>query len=322
MSKTRCNPVRKVRLTTTDQARVSHYPTSLAEHPLQRCWENLDPSFKLSQTIAVGDTLFIVDGNMIQASTDFGKTWFDYSMLPIEFDKFDILPVQCKSEFLILLNLSSRFFEFNDSLDSRAVAEIWLSRDFMKTFELVTDNAEFGPRRHVSCLARSDGSILLNGGTIDDVFQLSDTWISRDGCKTWEKLSDRSEWTLRSVVCNGNTLYAIGLHYDEPARLVLSIKGGETWKECDALKCVPEALINHECLRELICFTSTECMTLQPGSLYWTPVRIPWQEPSMSIRPKQFKAVLNYTARVFAYGVIVVNVATLKGSDTWSSEKW
>ena len=124
-------------------------PFSVHRYCAGRNWRALH-EYDLGHILAIGETLYRFDScvhepnesRVILASDDYGKTWESYSMLPYPMEDFGVLPVTTCGKVVVYLMGGRRAI----SRRVQITADVWISNDLLKTFELVTDKAEFGPR--------------------------------------------------------------------------------------------------------------------------------------------------------------------------------
>ena len=241
--------------------------------------------------IVIGETLFRFerefdgDRTMICASENYGLTWSLHSEVPHNIWEFETLTVNTRSGVHVYLFGS---FRYKDPSFFQDIAEVWVSTDWMKTFELVTEDAGFRDfedagfrdfELYASCV-RSDGSFLIIGRT--DRFACS--WISYDCGKTWQNLyqhdfSDpdiRYAWPIiprkMVIVSYDNRLFSLG----DAGNLMISENGGLTWYHAD-VPFVARAIIRDRRLNRLICFSYNESYELCSGGTVLKQLDLEWE---------------------------------------------
>ena len=96
--------------------------------------------------IVIGETLFRFerefygDREVICASKDYGVKWSFHSEVPDNILEFETLTVNTEAGVRVYLFGFSRYRRREDFQN---IAEVWVSTDLMKTFDLVTADAGF-----------------------------------------------------------------------------------------------------------------------------------------------------------------------------------
>ena len=142
-------------------------------------------------SIAIGNQLFRFiyryppgDTLIIQSSTDYGATWSDYSVIVPRLRYFTVVPVVRGNQTLVYVIGRRLLFIPGGQAQVSTLSDVWVSRDVLKTFELVTDKAEFGAHEIYHCVADENGKLYLQ--VSDYPADSSDIWISEDQGYSWK----------------------------------------------------------------------------------------------------------------------------------------
>jgi hypothetical protein len=155
-------------------------------------------------------------------STDFAMTW-------------ELLPAPPMSRYH--LYRAAAFDEAGSDLDllyvlggGQAIGPsnaVWLSTDDAGSWTELTHNAAWPARnRPTAAVSEVSAVMVLTGGYIQYRAPLTDVWLSLDGGRNWQQLTDSAPWPQRqeqSVTINtaGRMLMAGGITYDDLGRSVL-----------------------------------------------------------------------------------------------------
>ena len=237
------------------------------------------------------------------ASIDYGFTWSEYSELPCWLPDTLVTTHRGPTTIVYLI-------EGGDSNDGK----VWVSKNSLKTFELVTETAPFGSGGDISAVAISD-SILHVYCTTEDQYE---TWTTRDSGKSWIK-EEVPSIMLSCVVPFDDSIYAIAVKHkfskwtDSP--LVCSQDGGITWKaEWAPFAKFAKALVWDQPSSKLICFTDCRSFERSGGDRSWYMGRESWEESpdswisAMPCSPPASRDDLKITAHWFCNGVIRITV--------------
>ena len=236
--------------------------------------------------IVIGETLFRFeresDGNrtVICASKNYGVKWYVHSEVPHNILRFETLTVNTKSGVHVYL---FGFCRYNAPNNYHYIAEVWVSTDLMKTFELVTEDTAFRSFELTASCVRSDGSFLIIG--CSDLVECR--WTSDDCGKTWQNLyrhdfPDLRELILEriirgSIVSYDNRLFAVKATYSGGAgKLIISENGGLTWTLAD-VPFLAQAIVKDPRFNRLICFSYNESYELCSGGTAFKRMDLKWE---------------------------------------------
>ena len=298
---------------------------SLQNYGAGRDWE-VRMALTRTQMIAVEEMLFQfvyapADGTTIRASSDYGIHWYEHSKTPHDIMHLEAITGRDTSGSFVYIIGSSRYAtEDNDTYDIENVAEVWLSKDAMMTFELVTENAEFfGTDIFASCV-RSDGSILFLGNLNDEPC----TWLSKDCGKTWSKLfkfdAHNPGHVLASLIVPGPIvafeycLYAKTENdYDAFDRgmkryeFIKSKDNGITWERLPLDFC-PLALVHDTNCNRLISFNPKDAYQMCSGATEFAKLQPSWRCALPGGADHSGSDPFLVDAFVFSSGNIMLNV--------------
>ena len=261
----------------------------------------------------------------IEASDDYGATWYSYSQLPHDIAGFAICTLRRGSIDFVYIIGGQRSLPFDDH-DSRfcPTAEVWCSVDLMKTFFLMTSDAGFGPVYDLSVAVRSNREIIISGRQKAPRYEEGnfDTWISTDG-KSWTltgsfrppRYSVYVDGYMRmkrgSLLTYKNKLFAtreVVYRGKATDTLVESLDDGRTWQVCDFQV---NALISDTLSDRLIGFTNTECFEQLGGCGEWLNLGNEWRKQMLTLT-QQCKKLFRYPSAIcFSDGVIRLSAETL-----------
>ena len=200
--------------------------------PAGQNWEWLERSSEFP--LVIGDTLYQVR-ERIYKSIDYGKVWSDYAELPSGLKDIRMLAVEKGQETLVYL------FGVRNTRENGSRSEVWVSKDMMKTFELVNPNAAYGFRRLNAAVARPDGSLYIHGGRKNNKAQVFESWVSENG-QQWERVLTMTDIddkpvpaSLNGLVAVGSDIYAVAIDESNLTMLGLykSVDSGESWNSVD-----------------------------------------------------------------------------------------
>ena len=127
--------------------------------------------------VAIGDQLFRIIGSrnwidyakvyksyiLIEASDDNAQTWYEYSRFDCELRQFRALPVHQKSDTLVYL--------IGQAGSRSPTGQVWVSKDLLKTIELVNENTGFAIPEQFDFTAGLDNVLILILGTESDAIE-------------------------------------------------------------------------------------------------------------------------------------------------------
>ena len=300
-------------------------PFSVHRYCAGRNWHALHEN-DLGHILAIGKRLYRFDSyvyepnesRVILASDDYGKTWESYSMLPYPMEDFGVLPVTTCGKVVVYLMGGRRAI----SRRVQITADVWISNDLLKTFELVTDKAEFGPRVKPQCFARSDGTLLVHNGWIresENVYPI-DNWISKDGGRSWA-LTDRNWWyskhpdsfptiqrPLRRFMAFDNAIYALTERYDKQT-LCHTVDRETAWREVPHESFIPQTVVADKLSDRLIAFSTTNCYYMGRGTEKWIKLGNDWRTKMLTFIPTGNKKFRGHAAHCFSDGVILLTAS-------------
>ena len=200
--------------------------------------------------------------NLIQVSDDYGISWRTHLELESSIIQFEVLPAQSADTPVVYCIAVKRVGEDHFS-------ELWVTRDSMRTFQIVNSRTEFGTRWNATFLAIDERALLISGGRshLDGSEEwVQDTWISADGGYSWTEIVPHCpgtraiEFVRNAMICHKTKLYAV-LHAILISKLILafSTDGGETWQKIPC-PLEPRALIKQS--DRILCFSDGEYVQL------------------------------------------------------------
>ena len=281
-------------------------------------------SQRKGEMLSVGEMLYSFervseDRMKIEASEDNGLTWNDHSALPRNISGFITLTVNTKSGIHIYVLCCSKY-SATSAEQRENIAEVWLSKDGLKTFELVRENAEFIGNEVTTTCVRSDGSFYIF--VIPVRGEPSSSWTSRDRGKTWQKLfrydSQYNFVAPRTlggqIVSFGYLLFALSEmehnedgDMQEPFELLTSADGGKIWKLVK-VPFAPLGLVSDPNCHRLLCFSSKETYELCSGASEWKKMDRSWRSGiPANLNYESLNPVLFQTFP-FASGTIMLRV--------------
>ena len=307
---------RKVVKASTDRISLDLYGAG-------REWEHIN-SERADGAVAIHNQLFLFPqhladnrGKVIQASNDYGQTWYDYSELPHPIIGSNILPVYSPLGTVVYVIGGLRSYASNlnewDSKQrfvSKHTTEIWRSRDFMKTFELVTDKSEFGHNTFLSSAADDDGTLYVL--VSQSSTYTAGLWKSNDMGVTWQR-SRESLYALAAMknhqacIAHRNRLYGVTFRGGLSKRLVYGENSGETWREIKP-DFTPQFIIKDVKGDRVICFTSNDIYVLAGDSTEWTRLPNDWRKKTKPFEPQHSKGYMPTAAYSFDNGTVLLRV--------------
>jgi len=146
--------------------------------------------------------------NDVWKSVDGGKNWTEAnSNCPWE-PRVDMAVVGCglnkKGDFRVLV-------VGGDDWENNFYNDVWESRDFGKTWDLLIKHAPWESRAGHAVVCLANNELLLMGGNVTclkanksfkerDIKRLNDVWSSVDGGSTWQVSTKSASWNPRTLL--------------------------------------------------------------------------------------------------------------------------
>ena len=292
-----------------DAITLHHYCAGFA-------WETWQEYTPKGSPVAVGDQVFrfmdSYDYNkysdvfkyyiLVEASDDYAKTWYEYSRFDCELRQFRVLPIHQKSKTIV--------YFIGQASSHSETGQVWVSKDLLKTIELVNENTGFAIPEQFDFTAGLDNVFILFLGV---EFQLiENTWISHDLGQSWESNAQNGIETykgirrLNMITVHRDRMYAQHVKSQVPT-LVFSTDRGLTWKPepCNFAPCL---LIADNRGDRLLCFMNSGIYQLVGDSVQWEMLPCQWQTHLECIRLELFPVWSRYNSLLFGNCVILVPV--------------
>ena len=238
-----------------------------------------------NSVVAIENKLFALpeywaddDVGEISASDDFGESWHAYSRLPLRMNLDHISPVYAKSGTIVYLFMFER--ELVGQTYENSKCQVWLSKDLLRTFQLVCANPEFGDPGDFHCFPRDDGAFCVH---VFAEHEWHSAWISRDMGVSWQLESpvrmEAHREAYNSLTYHMGRLYGLGYR-----ALLYSDDGGNRWAAAE-LPFIPKLLVKDYRVDRIICFSSSECFELIGDATQWKRVDSDWKEVMATMKP-------------------------------------
>ena len=222
--------------------------------------------------VAVGNKLYRspngikwTGSQVIQVSDDYGISWRTHLELESSIIRFEVLPAQSADAPVVYCIAVKRVGEDHFS-------ELWVTRDSMRTFQIVNSRTEFGTRWNATFFAIDERALLISGGRsyLDHGSEewVDDTWISADGGYSWTEIDPKCPGTVgisfvrNSLISHKSKLYALVKQWFVwKLILAYSTDGGKNWQK---MPCPfePWALLKESLSERILCFADGEYVQL------------------------------------------------------------
>ena len=272
-------------------SRIKENAISLHKYCGGRKWQAYN--FPLSGSpFALGDQLFRFrnclsgsDNFSVQSSKDLGETWEEYSLLSCPTFNFQIVSVHLKSGTIVYFIGGMReVVNARGIIVHTRVPDVWVSRDMLKTCELVTDKAAFGRPEYFLCTASDDGTLYLRITAMP--IRLRATWMSNDNGVSWTKPQRNADVAncyehMDALAHHRGRLHAITVDAWKGSFLrdvlAFSEDNGASWQRGSG-SFVPRLLLKDTLGDRLIAFSSTACFELVGDATCWRRVKDNWRD--------------------------------------------
>ena len=287
---------------------LHHYSAGFA----WKTWQEYTPK---GSPVAIGDQMFhiiesppgteyasVKPNILIEASDDYGKTWYEYSRFDCELSQFRALAIHQKSATLVyLVGSASRHSQ---------TGQVWVSKDLLETIELVNENTGFNVTFSYGFTAVFDNVLRWILGTRFDAIE--DTWISHDLGQSWESNAQNGIETykgirrLNMITVHRDQMYAQRVQSHVPT-LICSTDSGLTWKP-EPFNLAPCLLIADNRGDRVLCFMNSGIYQLVGDSVHWEILPCQWQTNLECSRLELYSVWSNYNPFLLRNGVILIPV--------------
>ena len=278
---------------------------SLTHYCSGRHWHGVHEN-RSRTTWAIENRLYFIAGERsetklgeIEVSDDFGKTWHEYSRLPLSMEVSAVLPVYAKSGTIVCLFLNE--YKPEDPFWLKQI-QVWVSRDLLRTFHLVCANPEFGAVRGLYCFPNEDGALCAHVFSWTSEMQYA--WLSRDMGVTWQLESpepmESYPGITNSLVYHRGRLYRLGHR-----KLIYSDNGGKSWATAE-LPFIPLLMIKDYWLDRIVCFSPSDCFELMGEATNWRRVAGDWKKVIVSMIAGGAKRIMLAEAMVMRDGAMLL----------------
>ena len=281
-----------------------------------RIWKDAFAEELRGNLIAIGQRMFRFSGrfdrdepdlsDLIEASDDKGKTWYEYSKITFDKHHFTVLPVYSKQATLVYFIGWRELFVDGSWQESY---EVWVSKDELLTFELVCNDAGFN---HIlSCFAcEAEGVLYYYQHGYDARY--CRLWKSKDMGKTWTTSWDNQGYDskkpiLISMASQRGLLFGITCKRFPSVsyHLLSSEDGGDNWKKADC-RVEPRLLLQDPIFDRLLCFSATDCFELRGDSKEWLKSNAFWRNQLYGFDDVAIKTVRPEKGCIFGDGSILI----------------
>ena len=222
------------------------------------------------ESVSVGTRRVYRGFIMTQVSDDYGETWHAYSRFKCALRNFRAVTVAQGSTYLVYL--------IGHTNPRVRYVQVWVSKDLLKTIELVNANTGFKMPSYFRCLTAYGNLIIVRYRW--GMYYEKGTWISPDMGLSWkknvrkgiEKYKEISK--ISYITIHRDRLYA-SHYYDTEFTLVCSTDRGLTW-QTEPCGFAPRVLIGDSRGDRLLCFTDQRIYQLVGDSKTWELLQSEW----------------------------------------------